>query len=111
MGASLTCTARRYVELTSHPVVLVSSSNGIVEWPVASSKARNFGPKTGTPIHHYTSTYECVTEGDDRREWDRTEAECWYPERTLNSDFEIYEEVWNIPTYGYCLTLLWLPSL
>ncbi len=50
MGASLTCTARRLVELTSRPVVLASSVNGIVEWPVASNKARNFRPNRGALI-------------------------------------------------------------
>lgn len=110
-NVSLTCTSRRYTELTSQPVVLISSRNGKVEWSIPSSNSENFRVCRGFPIHQYTSTFECISEREDRRDMEVTESRLWYPDKGLDEDFEIYEEVWNIPTYGYCLTLLWLPGL
>ena len=111
LGASFTCSARRYVELTSQPVVLVSSSKGQVDWSVCSEKTQNFWIGRGLPIHRFTTTYECVNKNDERRDLEETEGQFWYPKKDLNNDFEIFEEAWNNRKYGYCLTLLWLTSL
>ena len=62
LRVSLACSARRFVELTSQPVALVFSRDGIVDWSVASNKARNFRVRRGFQIHRYTSTFECLTE-------------------------------------------------
>ena len=110
LRVSLACSARRFVELTPQPVVLVSSRNGIVDWSVASNKAKYFWVEKGFQVHEYTSTFECFTKNERRRHLEEADGSYWYPEKQLSDDFEIFEDVWNFPKYGYCLTLLWVAS-
>ena len=111
LGISLACSARRFVELTPQPVVLVFSRKGKVDWSVASNKAKYYWVGKGFQVHKHTSTFECFTQNQPGHHLEETDSIYWYPESQLRNDFEIFEDVWNFQNYGYCLTLLWLASL
>ena len=111
LRVSLACSARRFVELTPQPVVLVLSRKGKVDWSVTSNKAKYFWVEKGFQVHKFTSTFECITQNEQRRHLEEVEGSYWYPEKELSDDFEIFEDVWNFQKFGYCLTLLWVASL
>jgi len=111
MDVSLTCAARRYVSISKHPLVLVASSKGEVQWSVISLSAEWFYLSHETEIPKSSETFKCISENKGASSMTETDRELWYPDKSLAPHFEILEEVRNFINYGYCLTLLWLPTL
>lgn len=111
-GTSLTAAARRFVELSSQPVVLVASSQGRVAWCAQSksAKAKYYFLKTGTQIPTYSLSAEVIKERATDTRGDTIAPTTWFPTYRFSQDAELFEEVRYSPTYDGALTLLWIPA-
>jgi Zn-dependent peptidase ImmA (M78 family) len=111
-GTSLTATARRFVELSNQPVVLVASSQGRIAWCAQSksAKAKYYFQKTGTLIPTYSLSAEVIKEKATDNRGDRITPTTWFPNHHFDRDAELFEEVRYSPTYDGALTLLWIPD-
>jgi len=111
-GTSLTAAARRFVELSSQPVVLIASSEGRVDWCThsKSAKAKYYFLKVGTPIPTYSLSAEVIRQRTTDTRSDTVTPTTWFPNYHFNREAELFEEVRYSRTYDGALTLLWIPG-
>ncbi|MBC2601163.1 ImmA/IrrE family metallo-endopeptidase [Puniceicoccus vermicola] len=107
---SFTSTARRFVELSRQPVVLISSSSGVINWSARSQNAKYYFLPNGSSVPRHSLTEEVTTKGRTKGAPESVEPEIWFPERTFSEDEELFEEVKCLVNYDISLTLLWFPQ-
>jgi hypothetical protein len=103
--------ARRLVDLSKQPVVLVSSSSREVNWCVRSASARSVFIAPGSPVPQHSVTEECVVRGTTASEPELVDPATWFPDLQVSDEFELFEQVRYSPAYDTALTMLWLPGL
>ena len=106
---SLTAAARRFVELSKQPVVLVSSSNNRINWTARSKSAGYYFVQWGSMVPEHSLTAETVAAGRIESPAEKIEPATWFPELNFSEDSELFEEVRYSVDYDTALTLLWLP--
>ena len=111
-GTSLTAAARRFVELSNQPVVLVSSTQGRIAWCAQSktAKARYYFLKGGIPIPPHSLTAEVTKEEATDTRSDKITPATWFPNHHFDREAELFEEVRYSLNYNSTLTLLWIPD-
>lgn len=107
---SFTATARRCIELSRQPVILISSSNGVINWSARSQNAKYYFLPTGSLIPRNSLTEDVTIKGLAAGALENVEPEIWFPELTLSEDQELFEEVKCLVNYDISLTLLWFPQ-
>lgn len=111
---SLTAAARRFVELNKHPLVLVSSTCGRVNWTARSKQAGYYFLYPGTAIPWNSLTAEFVPKAKAEElglsAVERLEPNIWFPNLNFERDAELFEEVRYSMEYDTALTLLWIPQ-
>ena len=108
--ATLTAAARRLVDLSKQPVLLISSSNDRVNWVVRSKSAGRYFVPCGSEIPRYSLTAETVAKGIAQSKIEDIDADIWFPDLEVSDDFELFEEVRYSSNYKTALTLLWMPE-
>lgn len=108
---TLTASTRRYVELSKHAVVLVFSRGGIVEWSLKSPAAKPLFIERDVPLPDYCLTRECLANGASSKAPESIEPEIWFPNWRFDDDSEVFEDVRISTTYGWAMTMLWVPEL
>lgn len=108
---SMTAAARRFVELSKQPIMLVASSGGIVTWTARSksAKERYYYVAKGAPIPPDSVTRETVTIKTTETRSASIEPTAWFPELNFEEETELFEEAKYSDVYGTALTLLWIP--
>lgn len=106
---SLTAAARRFVELSKQPVVLVSSSDNRVNWTARSKSAGYYFVTPGSMVPQHSLTAETVAAGLSESPVDALDPLTWFPDLNLSEDSELFEAVRYSAGYDTALTLLWLP--
>lgn len=108
---SVTAAARRFVELSKQPIVLVASSGGIVTWTARSSSAKErcYYVAKGSPVPVDSVTREAVTARTTTAQSASIEPSVWFPELSFEEETELFEEAKFSVLYGTALTLLWIP--
>ncbi|MDI1343889.1 MAG: ImmA/IrrE family metallo-endopeptidase [Pseudolabrys sp.] len=111
-GTSLTAAARRFVELSNQPVVLVASNQGQVAWCAQSktAKTKYYFLKVGIPIPPDSVTADVIRENATDIRSDKMAPNVWFPTYRFDREAELFEEVRYSPTYDGALTLLWIPG-
>lgn len=111
-GTSLTAAARRFVELSNQPVVLVASSQGRVAWCAQSKSARAkyYFLKAGTAIPVHSVSAEVIREQATNTRADDLAPNIWFSAYRFDREAELFEEVRYSPAYDGALTLLWIPG-
>lgn len=107
---TLTAAARRLLDLTIHPLILVLSREGRVVWSVSNNKARRFFLESDSPIPRFSLTAEALNAGKSADQMERIEPETWFPDQEFERDSELFEDVRYSSHYKMALTLLWLPG-
>ncbi|MGJ8637804.1 MAG: ImmA/IrrE family metallo-endopeptidase [Opitutaceae bacterium] len=110
-GTTLTATAWRYAELTKQPVVLVFSNGGIIKWTLYSVRAKQLFLRWGEPIPRFSITNECLKKKTQFDSSYSIHPSVWFPDRKWRHDSELFEDVRVSNSYGWCLSMLWLPEL
>lgn len=110
---SLTAAARRFVELNRHPLVLVSSTGGRINWIARSKHAEYYFLYPGTVVPWNSLTAEFVLQAKAEQLTQSTveilEPSVWFPNLNFDHDAELFEEVRYSVEYDTALTLLWIP--
>jgi hypothetical protein len=111
-GTSKTAAARRFVELSSQPVVLVASSQGRVVWTALSNsaKAKFYFLKGGFPLPTHSLSGEVVASRVGGQRADTISPSTWFPNHHFEGEAELFEEVRYSAEYDGALTLLWIPN-
>jgi hypothetical protein len=111
-GTSLTAAARRFVELSNQPVVLVASSQGRIAWCAQSeiAKAKYFFLKGGASIPLESVTADARKAQTTEIHDDTMSPKVWFPGYHFDRDAELFEEVRYSPSFDGALTLLWIPG-
>lgn len=111
---SLTAAARRFVELNRHPLVLVSSTGGRVNWTARSKHAGYYFLYPGSTLPENSLTADFVpkakAEGLTQSTVERLEPSVWFPDLNFDQDAELFEEIRYSIDYDTALTLLWIPQ-
>ena len=107
---TLTAAARRLVELSKQPVLLISSNNGTVSWVMRSKSAGDYFVRCGSEIPKYSLTAETVAQGIAEGAMEEMDWDIWFPDLRVPDDSELFEEVRYSANYGIALTLLWMPA-
>jgi len=111
-GTSLTAAARRFVELSNQPVVLVASSEGKVTWCAYSkiAKAKHYFLKGGTLIPGDSVTADARNDGTTEIRGDKMSPKVWFPAYRFDKEAELFEDTRYSQDFDGALTLLWIPS-
>lgn len=108
-NTSLTAAARRFVELSKQPVVLVSSSNMRINWTARSKTAGYYFLYPGSSIPEHSLTTETIASGRSESPSEKIEPTTWFPDLDFSEESELFEDVRYSAEYDTALTLLWLP--
>ncbi len=109
-GTSLTAAARRFVQLSKQPVVLVASSQRRVSWIARSDFAKYYFVRPGTMVPEDTVTADVIKAKATDCRAEKLSPSSWFPELEFDRDAELFEEVKYSPAYDGALTLLWIPA-
>ena len=110
-NTSRTAAARRFVELSKQPVVLVSSSGGQINWTARSKTAGYCFLQRGSIVPEHSLTAETVGAGRIESPVENVDDPAmWFPDLNFSDESEVFEEVRYSPDYDTALTLLWLPA-
>lgn len=106
-SASLTATARRFVEVTTSRCAAVWSAKGRIAWYAKSS---DFGHhvKVGENIDRHSLAYLCFSGTKGQAGPMLVPADSWLPDSKLVADARIFEESVSLPFYESVLSLLWI---
>lgn len=106
-STSLTATARRFVEVTSHRCAVVWSTRDKISW---YAKSQEFGHhvNVGEGVNRDSLAYRCLFEGQRQVGPMPVPAHSWVPERNLIPEACLLEESLLLPFYGSVLSLLWI---
>ena len=107
---TLTASSRRYIELVKHPVVLVYSRNGTVQWSLKSSSAKPLFVERKVALPANSLTAECLESGKTAGP-EKIDPATWFPNWEWSDDSELFEDVRVSSEYEWALTLLWVPEL
>ncbi|MFA5263917.1 MAG: ImmA/IrrE family metallo-endopeptidase [Opitutaceae bacterium] len=106
---SLTAAARRFVELSKQPVVLVSSSNNQVDWIARSKSAGYYFVQPGNMVPQYSLTAEAVAASRSESPMEKMDdPHIWFPDLNFSEDSELFESVRYSTELDNALTLLWI---
>ncbi len=111
LWTTLTAATRRYVELSKHAVALVFSRTGIIEWALKSDAAKPLFFEKGALIPDHSLTRECLVKGASAKAPESVEPATWFPNWSFDDDSEVFEDVRISTTYGWAMTMLWVPEL
>ncbi|MGA8407552.1 MAG: ImmA/IrrE family metallo-endopeptidase [Candidatus Acidiferrales bacterium] len=105
-SASLTATARRFVEVTTHRCAIVWSTKNKIVW---YAKSETFGHhvKVGEVVDRNSLAYRCFSGAERQAGPLLIPADSWLPEHNLLADARIFEESLFLPFYESVLSLLW----
>jgi Zn-dependent peptidase ImmA (M78 family) len=106
---TLTAATRRYTELAKHPVLMVFSKAGKIEWTLKSQRARSLYIERATTLPIGSLSRECW-EQKRTGKLEQVDAAAWFPDRDFGRDFEVFEDTRVSQRYGSALTLLWVPG-
>lgn len=111
-GTSQTAAARRFVELSNQPLVLVASTQGRIAWCAQSkaAKAKYYFLKWGVPLPTHSLTAEVIAAEITETRSDTIAPTTWFPNHHFDREAELFEEVRYSPSYDSALTLLWIPN-
>lgn len=107
---SLTASARRFVELSTQPLVLVSSNKGTIMWSVRSKSASDFFLPPGQSVAEDSLTATAVLSGANTGAMKLVDPQAWFPDRDFERDSELYEDAMYLKEFDIALTLLWILS-
>jgi Zn-dependent peptidase ImmA (M78 family) len=107
---TLTAATRRYVELATHAVVLVFSQNGTIHWSLKSPRAKSLFLERAVSVPANSLTRECIDQGENAGAG-QVEPDAWFPDWHFDDDSEVFEDVRISTTYGWAMTILWVPEL
>jgi IrrE N-terminal-like domain len=104
-SASLTATARRFVEVTTHRCAVVWSTRGRIAW---YAKSNEFGHhvKVGENVDRHSLAYQCFSGTKRQAGPILVAADSWLMESNLLADAQILEESLVLPFYESVLSLL-----
>jgi hypothetical protein len=107
-STSLTATAYRFAEATSHACAVVWSERGSTKWFVRSEEFRHW-IQMHQSLDRRTLAVECFSSEGAPRSQEKVSASAWLvgdiPEGAM-----VVEHTRCMPSYGGALTLLWLPE-
>lgn len=109
-GTTLTAASRRYVELTRRGVVLVFSKDSVIQWSIKSRSAQQVFIGRGGAVPDDSLTQRCAA-GKATKGLVEADPEGWLAGTRFAKVDELYEDVRVSQTYGWALTLLWIPEL
>lgn len=111
-GTSLTAAARRFVELSNQPIVLVASSSGSVDWIARSKPAidKYLFVKPGSSLPNDSLTAEVFSTKPQEPRSAAVDPLIWFPDSHFDDDAELFEHSKYSEIYESALTLLWLPQ-
>jgi IrrE N-terminal-like domain len=106
-SASLTATARRFVEVTTHRCAVVWSTRDRISW---YARSQEFGHhvNVGERLDRGSLAYKCLFEGQRQAGPMLVPAHSWLPEHNLLPDARVSEESLLLPFYESALSLLWI---
>ncbi len=106
-SASLTASARRFVEFTPHRCAAVMSTRKKIVWYVKSGE---FGHhvKVGEIVDKRTGAYECFTGLSREPGLASIPADSWLPDYNLLPGAQILEDSVLLPFYDSVVSLLWI---
>lgn len=107
---SFTAAARRFIEVSKQPVVLISSSKGIINWTVRSNNANYYFLSNGSSVPRHSLTSEVVEARTISGAQEKMPPEIWFTTRAFSREEELFEEVKYLVNYDIALTLLWFPQ-
>jgi hypothetical protein len=105
-ATSLTATAYRFIEETSHASALVWSHAGVARWCKRSEEFDQL-IRLGEPLDHRTFASNCFDGNATPTRPERVQAEAWL-EGSATSDATVFEETRCMKWYNGALTLLWI---
>jgi hypothetical protein len=108
---TLTAASWRFTELSGHAVVLIFSTDGHIRWSTKSNAARPLFVQWGEEVPGDSITKEAIAKGTNPAGSENTDPNIWFPSWQCDRDCELFEDVRLSPTYGWALTLLWMPDL
>jgi hypothetical protein len=103
---SRTATARRFVELTKHQLILVCSTDGRINWRVKSSAALYYA-LADRAVPAESATAKALASGDFPQELTAVAARVWLKNNPVSNPQELFEDVRYFPRLNIALTLLW----
>jgi hypothetical protein len=106
-SASLTATARRFVEISSYRCAMVWSTKGRIIWYAKSSE---FGHhvRVGESVDRQALAYACFSGSAIQAGPAPVPADSWLPDHSLVPNARILEESILLPFYESVLSLLWI---
>lgn len=108
---SFTAAARRFVELSRQPIVLVaSSSTARVLWIARSKSARYLFVMPGQGVPRDSLTGEILRRESAKTETESADFAIWFPETHVRDGAELFEQVSYSEELEMALTLLWAPQ-
>jgi Zn-dependent peptidase ImmA (M78 family) len=108
---SFTAAARRFVELSRQPIVLVASSSpGRVLWIARSKPASYLFVMPGQGVPHDSLTGEVLRGESTKTDIEPGDFAIWFPDLRVSDDAELFEQVSYSAELEMTLTLLWAPQ-
>jgi len=112
LQTSLTATAFRFVALTSEPVAVVYSHDGIIRYFQGSAEFRELGvfPDVRNRMGTDTDASRIFRGLTTKNQWHETRASAWFRENKAAFDDSDVVKEWSIsmPSYAAVLSLLWV---
>lgn len=105
---SRTAAARRFIELTTQRAILVSSSNGKVNWHIKSPAAKFYALESLTVLPE-SLTAQVAASKMNPTESKSVAPEIWLRENPVSDVEELFEDVRYSERLNSTLTLLWFP--
>ena len=107
-ATSLTATAYRFIEETSHASAIVWSHKGVTKWCKRSEEFDQW-IRLGEPLDSRTFACDCFKEGVPPAKAERVEADAWLENR-VPWGATMFEETRCMKWYEGALSLLWIPQ-
>jgi len=105
---SRTAAARRFIELTTQRAILISSTNGKVNWHVKSPAAKFYALESLTVLPE-SLTARVIASKTNPPESESLPPEIWLRENPVHAVEELFEDVRYSERLNTALTLLWFP--
>jgi Zn-dependent peptidase ImmA (M78 family) len=108
-GSSLSASAFRLAELTTHRFAIVWSEDGVVLWS-KSSKEFEFRVKRGV-CSDETMAFRCFSGKEVPNDYDLVPASAWLYDQNLKENASILEHSRLLPAYAAAITFLYVPMI